>query len=200
MSYNNNIIFHRSERHDSGRVNLSRNSIAIFIVIPKTTNGNIITNSGSTDGYLFDVSCSNVLTNFLCAFLHLKFEKRVWKLDLWIIWYNNNIINGKHEIDDSQKQQNTLYGLYRYNTKMCSISGVRRGRTGALAAAPLRPTCAFRSNRMACVSVDISVIHCPSVARPRSSFPSRFASVTVVTAINAVTAPPGVSSTYEFLS
>ncbi|KAL4104209.1 hypothetical protein QTP88_019518 [Uroleucon formosanum] len=80
---------------------------------------------------------------------------------------------------------------------MCSISGVRRGRTGALAAAPLRPTCAFRSNRMACVSVDISVIHCPSVARPRSSFPSRFASVTVVTAINAVTAPPGVSSTYE---
>lgn len=73
---------------------------------------------------------------------------------------------------------------------MCSISGVRRGRTGALAAAPLRPTCAFRSNRMACVSVDISVIHCPSVVRPRSSFPSRFASVTAVTAVNAVTAPP----------
>jgi len=60
----------------------------------------------------------------------------------------------------------------------------------------------FVRNRMACSCEDFSVIHCPSVVRPRlsssSSSSSRFASVIVVTTVTAVTAP-GASSTYEFL-
>lgn len=48
----------------------------------------------------------------------------------------------------NEKQNNIIIiVIIRKIIIICSISGVRRGRTGALsaAAAPLRPTCAFRS-------------------------------------------------------